>query len=302
MHIGHGPNHIPSRGVCIYCGASGVHLGDEHVVPRSLGGALVLKGASCRKCEDITKKFEQQVAREMWGEARIAFDAPSKRKRERPKLLSMKSEDGQGSSTRIPAEEFPAGLIFYYMGKAGYLQGLPEDMDISHQWVLKVSDDDDRRERFIQKYKRNPVIGFRHVPYDFGRQLAKIGYGQVLTSLAPSDFTPACLPYILGTKANISYIVGGTTESEPPDQGYGYKLQTAGIGTTQHLILVALVRLYANFHSPEYHVIVGEVQGEEAVAKTTEKLKIELSDVSKVNFRRSTQNSLLHWEPLPPAS
>lgn len=261
----------------------------------------MLKEASCRKCEDVTKKFEQQVAREMWGEPRIAYGAPTRRKRERPRFLAMKSDDDQGPSVKVPADEFPAGLIFYYMGKAGYLQGLPEDMDISHQWTLKVSDDDGRRERFINKYKRNPVISFRHVPYDFGRLLAKIGYGHLLTALETSDFTPICLPYILGTKKNVSYIVGGTVETEPPNDKIGYNLKTGVFGKMDHLVLVALVRLYANIHSPEYHVIVGEVLGEDAVNKVAKKLGVELPDILRQNFQPSAQKPRLHWTPLPTA-
>jgi hypothetical protein len=62
--MSHGHTKIASRGLCIYCGKRDVRLTDEHVVPFSLGGHHILEAASCLTCADITKKFEQDVARE----------------------------------------------------------------------------------------------------------------------------------------------------------------------------------------------------------------------------------------------
>ena len=107
--------------------------------------------------------------------------------------------------------EYPAGFVFYKMCQAGLLQGLPEDVDVSSKWQLAVIDDDKRRKLFLARYpKRKLTLSFRHVPHDFGRLLAKIGYGQVLTQLDPGDFRPICIPYILGQKDNVSHVVGGT--------------------------------------------------------------------------------------------
>ena len=79
----HGHTRIASRGACIYCGARDVDLTDEHVVPFSLGGAHILEDASCRRCAAITTKFERDVAKDMWGDARISYNVPSRRKKKR---------------------------------------------------------------------------------------------------------------------------------------------------------------------------------------------------------------------------
>jgi hypothetical protein len=76
--MSHGHTKISSKGVCIYCGRNDTRRTDEHVVPFSLGGQHVLLDASCA-CADITKRFEQDVAREMWGDARNSFNAPTRR-------------------------------------------------------------------------------------------------------------------------------------------------------------------------------------------------------------------------------
>src|SRR5262245_63413163 len=79
----HGHTRIASRGACIYCGTRGVVLTDEHVIPLSLGGQHILEGASCRSCADITTRFERDVARDMWGDARSSYNVQSRRKKER---------------------------------------------------------------------------------------------------------------------------------------------------------------------------------------------------------------------------
>jgi hypothetical protein len=102
------------------------------------------------------------------------------------------------------------------MCQAGLLQGMPEAVDLSKSWQLVMIDDDRRMQNFLKKCPRKPVIKFQHVPDAFGRLLAKIGYGQVLTELDPGDFRPICLPYITGKKDNVSYVVASAAPRPPP--------------------------------------------------------------------------------------
>ena len=74
----HGSTKIESKGACIYCGAADVKLTDEHIVPLSIGGQHVLLKASCNECNKITSKFELDVARGLWGDARNSYNAPSR--------------------------------------------------------------------------------------------------------------------------------------------------------------------------------------------------------------------------------
>lgn len=291
-----GPSYFESKGACIYCGATDSVLSDEHVVPYSLGGSHVLRKASCGRCADITKKFEQKVARDLWGDARVAFDAPSRRKSQREQKLNMLDQSGRGKELFIPAAEYPAGFVFYKMCQAGLLQGLPADVDVSSRWQLVVIDDDQRKKNFLTKYPtRKLSLSFRHVPQDFGRLLAKIGYGHVLTELDPVDFRPICVPYILGHKANVSYVVGGTFEEQVPERDNGYSLRTAGFGSANRLMLVALVRLLSNTYAPAYHVVVGDVSGTDRVERIMEKLGITIDGVN--SFQNGAQGSLRHWLP-----
>src|SRR5262249_35938935 len=116
-----GPTYIEPKGACIYCGAKGIRLTDEHIVPYSLGGVHVLREASCDARANITKKFEQRVARELWGDARVSFGAPSRRKRERPKHIYMAHATNTTKRVKVRAEEYAGGFVFYKMDRAGLL-------------------------------------------------------------------------------------------------------------------------------------------------------------------------------------
>jgi hypothetical protein len=266
----HGPAYYPSKGACIYCAATDVPLKDEHIVPYSLGGTHVLRAASCAACEDTTKRFEQKVARDLWGDARASFNAPTRRKKQRKNRIEMPDAVERQRSELIEATEYPGGFVFYKMGTCGYLRGLPETTDTSDSWQLVMIDDDARRNAFIKKYGRNPVLSFRHVPDAFGRLLAKIGYCQVLTAVDPGDFRPLVLPYIKGEKKNVSYIVG--SKDAMPEPATGYRLTTLYSEHEDKLILMAEVRLYSNTHAPAYHVVVGDVSGTQEQAHVKTKL------------------------------
>jgi hypothetical protein len=289
-----GPAHFKSKGACIYCGMTDVKLTDEHIVPYSLGGSHVLRDASCVRCANITKKFEQRVARDLWGDARISFNAPTRRKRERKSHIVMPDPHDQTQSLTVPASEHPAGLVFYKMNKAGLLQGLPETVDLSGAWQMVVVDDDKRRWNFLKKHPGKLVLKFRHVPDAFGRLLAKIGYNQILTALDPGDFRPICLPYITGEKSNLSYVVGGTLDDQKPEPENGYSLSTVAFGSSSRLMLVALVRLYANTCSPAYHVVVGDVAGVENVTRVTRKLDLTDNELATAVTKSSQPE---HWWP-----
>lgn len=288
-----GPIYFERKSACIYCGMSNVRLTDEHVVPYSLGGSHVLRHASCLRCADVTKKFEQLVARDLWGDARTSFNGPTRRKRERQSHIFVPDPFEHTMGIRVPAGEYPAGLVFYKMSQAGLLQGLPESVDLSYLWQIMMIDDQERRAKFLERYPGKLTLKFRHVPEAFGRLLAKIGYCQILTSLDPVEFRPICLPYIMGVKKNVSFIVGGTMDDQIPQPDIGYSLSTAIFGSSTKIMLVAVIRLYANTRAPAYHVVVGDVSGEDNVSRVISKLNLSDEDTTLT----SSGPSQPHWAP-----
>src|SRR5712671_1076196 len=129
--MSHGHTRIASKGACIYCGKTEMPLTDEHVVPFALGGQHILEDASCLACADVTKNFEQDVAREMWGGARTSYNAPSRRKKQRKKYILLTDPENPARRIKVPYNEYPAAMVFYKMGRAGLLEGMQDSVDLA---------------------------------------------------------------------------------------------------------------------------------------------------------------------------
>lgn len=300
----HGAFIFPTKGECVYCGNAQAELTDEHIVPLSLGGKQVIAKASCTKCADITKRFEQDVARGLWGDARISYNAPSRRKKLRPTHVEFLDKKNVGKKLRFPYDEYPAPMVFYKMFRAGILEGKPPTVDLSVLWEFSVLTDDAKAKKFEEKYREPLRAKFRHVLVSFARLIAKIGYCHTLTLLDIGDFRPFCLPYILGEKTNSSYLVGGSFETAEPIPNIGYKLSTVGFGDENRLVLAAEVRLFANNHVPCYHVVVGDVIGKENIETVLKKIgEITYYGFSAGHFIGDKPTEMDHWMskiwPLP---
>ena len=255
----------------------------------------MLVRASCRKCAKITSKFEQDVAREMWGDARNSYNGPSRHKKRRKARIVLTDPRSPGRSVEIPYAEYPAPMVFYKMNRAGLLQGLPDTFDISGQWQLVAIADMEKAKQFESKFGVPLTAKFRHVPQSFARLLIKIAYCNLLCALDPGDFRPICLPSILGSHSNPSYIVGGTFELAPPE-GVGYRLATFAFGTIDRMMFGCEIRLYANAQTPTYHVLVGDVAGAANVSRVMAKL----GDITVLPFDKAvTESSAVsdHWAP-----
>ncbi|HSS69350.1 MAG TPA: hypothetical protein VLQ46_01735, partial [Casimicrobiaceae bacterium] len=83
---------------------------------------------------------------------------------------------------------------------------------------------------------------------------------------------PICLPYILGKKGNPSYVVGGSFDIAAPNCEKGYVLRTLGFVDADRLMLLAEIRLFANLHTPTYHVVVGDIRQAENIRTVLDKV------------------------------
>jgi HNH endonuclease len=281
--MSHGPTHYPAKNYCIYCGAVGIRLTDEHIIPLSLGGAHVLKKASCDSCSKITSKFELKVARGLWGQARLSYNAPSRRKARKSSFVLTRDSANPETMHSVLSSDFPATLVFYKMGTAGILNGIDKKFDLSVFWKLFAIGDKDRPDSFERKYGFKPTMSFSHQPQEFGQLLLKIGYGQILTQVDRHDFEPLCLPYILGQEQNVSWLVGSDENSHQPLDKIGYSMRTSALLESDSMLLLAHLKLWANLEMPWYHMVIGRVLGEDKIADV----------ISKIG-----ENQELRWEPV----
>ena len=165
--MSHGHTRIASKGACIYCGKKDVPLTDEHLVPFSLGGQHILEDASCHACADLTKRFEQDVAREMWGDARTSYNAPSRRKKQRKTHIVLTDPDNPSRRVKVPYSEYPAAMIFYKMSRAGLLEGMPDSVDLSAACQFTAIHDDVKAKEFEKRFGVKLTSKFRHCAGQF---------------------------------------------------------------------------------------------------------------------------------------
>jgi HNH endonuclease len=292
------PNiYFPSKGACIYCGKSNILLTDEHVVPFFIGGKHIIRKASCVMCANITKKFEQDVGRGLWGDARASYSAPTRRKKERAKSFVLKDLSGNRPDLIIPAERYPAPFAFFRMPIAGLLCGVEPTTDLRSKWTMEMINDATRQKEFLDKYPGRLTASMTIVPKSFGRMLAKIGHCHAMTALDIGDFTPICLPYILGKRSNISYVVGGVPTNEPLQPELGYSLKAVQASSADRTLIVVEVRLLANNHTPTYHVVVGEVIGRENMKRIDEKLNAIYPSGKNIDYIVGNAPAEIPWAP-----
>jgi HNH endonuclease len=123
---------FPGYGRCIYCGCSGEKhgLGNEHIIPYSLGGNAEIENASCKRCESTTSYLDGYLARHIYNEYRSHAGVQSREPKKRPKSFPAKIVvDGQKEVRQLPTVDHPYFLALPIWGRPGLLTGaLPVDV------------------------------------------------------------------------------------------------------------------------------------------------------------------------------
>ena len=120
---------------CIYCNSTEYSalypnrpLSDEHVIPLSLGGNLILREASCAACEAITSAFEGNIARRILGPIRIHWNLPTRRRKSRPETLPLHLVYSDRNDIKeVPLEEHPPACALTKMNRPRLIASRDED-------------------------------------------------------------------------------------------------------------------------------------------------------------------------------
>jgi hypothetical protein len=240
-------------GRCIYCGRSSGKLSREHVVPYGLNGPWVLLDASCAACARVTAQFERTVLQELWPMARHILGLQTRRKRDAKQPWPIVIERGDRQEEVLVApDQCPLYL------PSPRLRSLRDP---------STSEDPD------------PMLEFRHIagptlqqtgsshdaefvgarlryrPHDFRRLLAKVGVCAVVYSLGLEPLADSALPAAIVDEASTFDSIVGAWAGKPvnPSGGGLHEMRVKTTGRDLHVI----VRLFAQFGAPEYHVDLG---------------------------------------------
>ncbi len=253
---------------CIYCGASDIKLSDEHVIPYSLGGTIILPKASCKHCAKKTGTLEGYIGRHIFQDVRIEFNLPTRRPKERPTHLPLRetfSPSPQEAPIRlIPTKEYPGLLILLTHEPPGILVGRPPEHGGTALPFVREITGRDRVENL--KGQNIEAKYYRELKPDLVlRFLAKVALGIAVASCGVDGFTPFIRPLVLTREGNAAHWIGGTTkrmyEFPPPISRQPLLHRVVAfrhdIGLKAHLLVQ--IQLFAFLGTPIYTAVVGRL-------------------------------------------
>ena len=252
-------------GQCIYCLTKQLptdkgRFGDEHIIPFALGGNLILREASCDNCARIINtQIETPVLFKEWGYLRIKRNFPT-RSKSSTRRTHVKLMKRDGSPMKMPISDYSCPVPLYKFKQARILSGLPRGDDNLH-WTMDILTTKAEEEAAQRKYPEwNWAHSIQALPYQFARLLAKIGFSYVVAEYGLNGFRPLTTDIILGQSDDYFFHVGGSLEVPEaiPGNDHVTKISLLFTSTTRSLIIVD-IRLFSQIRTPEYHVVVGEI-------------------------------------------
>ncbi|MCW5680486.1 MAG: hypothetical protein KF794_04450 [Xanthobacteraceae bacterium] len=260
---------FPPVGRCVYCGSTD-QLSDEHIVPISLGGDIVLPNSSCENCRLITSRFEQVVARDMLWRARLKLKIPGNRKRKNKKrthwpMLTIGPGDIE-QTKNIPVGDIPLVMSIVKMPPPGIISGRPPSEIPTLQ--IRVGSSPSEIAKFQNDYQATPRFEMQHNQLEFNQTLAKIGHCAVAAVVGLDGYEPLLIPFIKGerTYENSYYYIGGISSDDEVLKDN----QLIGVTTVEHnneKFVVSRVTIFGKGLQPTYLVIVGRVTDRTLVSK-----------------------------------
>lgn len=248
-------------GFCIYCGANDGPFTDEHIIPYGLLGRFVLQSASCKGCERLTGKVEEDNLRFLLGNFRYrtgAFPARKGKGKDRRKTFKIERVDANGTVTfeDAPLSEFPLVLHFpVYFGPPSIF-GASAEPEMVWYWY----DEDDFKEfQTRQKHGGRAILASWDTAVFF-RMIAKIALAWTYASMEAdvvAQYEMRLNNFIRVGAGDAFELVGTIRQNEPPSQFMNdIRLTAMRRGSREYLI--CFVRIFGALSSPTYAAVVGD--------------------------------------------
>lgn len=204
---------------CMYCGAKG-NLTDEHIIPYALWGDLVLPKSSCKSCAAVTSDIERKVLKGFMQDMRNVANAPSRRRKNRPKSVdrTLLTVEGKRFQKEFRLDETYSLLTVPIFTQASVFGGetlLKGINVIGHEQIAFGVN----LEQFLLKNNAQGIEGKDSIDVvSFARLLAKIAYGMAIVNhgIFLREESPI-LPIILNQSSDVGLWVGslGYSLSKP---------------------------------------------------------------------------------------
>lgn len=261
---------------CIYCGATRYdatrpNLAEEHVIPLSLDGHLIIPNASCGACEKAINRFETPSAKKIFGPIRYYLGLQTRNPKQRPEHLPviLTYKEGRKKIIEILLSQHPTIMCLETLEPPGFLSFLPK-RGRQVLFIMPCGMKESRRKgRSIAdswkavSCRTESSFNFLH----FARLLAKISYCYVVSNIGTESFQPLLLDVILkgSTEPILKYIGCDHRPLQTPLGLHELNMESAVFeGAT---LIVVRVRLFSYLLAPEYVVAVGRLNPGEPIPK-----------------------------------
>ena len=271
-------------GKCIYCG-SVERLTREHIVPKALNGTMILPASSCHACGVITTKFEQSVAKEMYGVMRNKRDYKTYNKKKRSQNISVSYSTSEGiiKSISLDLAKFPDINQVVILPPPGILTKAPlteMNPELQITWV----GDANAIPNMISLIEnesgdKNITISLAHTfPWgDFCRLLAKIAHGCLVAYVGQEGYIPFLPDLILGHSSYLAHYIGGIDGHESIHL-MTYDLQMHILHEEDGDYIAVYIHLLGGIPMPTYQVIAGKITDFDLIIKMINSKKTDVHE------------------------
>lgn len=194
---------VQEQFICIYCKKSTPEVEPtlSHVIPDFLGGALELKDAVCKTCNNKINGDVEEPIKKPFAYLRSGLDLQGRRRRDikvpaKVKILGVELETNLNSDIRIPPFEYQKsngerGLVI--VGENEYVENEKKKIDSNQRkkWAWEELEGTPHPEIFIE------VLPFNVLLSNKGQRLAaKIAFERFCQLRSPSSLLESCYDQI----------------------------------------------------------------------------------------------------------
>lgn len=242
---------------CIYCTNGKPPFTKEHVIPKGLGGGMILPKASCDECRDIINEIETYCMRGPFLSHRLKRGLVQHLAELGETLKMPIIIDGKRHEKEILVSEFPNYLALpTIFGPPRLLRGDPFGTMLCTSFKIWGIE-----EELLALHKEgNAILVDKFDLNKFGRVLAKIAHGYIAGELRLENFAPLLPAYILGKVPQQGALFLGNWGKDGMARPPGL-LHQVGMGFENwggQVVINVRIRLFAEYErTPVYHVLAG---------------------------------------------
>lgn len=249
-----------SPGCCIYCGSKD-DLSKEHVIPECLGGTLVLKGASCGDCRDITSALELKVGRQMYWPLRLKLAIPGKKKHKKKRPTHwpiLIGDDDDLEQAEIEIGKVPTSYVTMDFAPPGFYSKAPKSDTNPEMKLAMNADPEELRALAVELGMSKIEIEHTLEWAPFMRVIAKICHSYAISKLGMDGIEFYLPDLIVGKSGHLAYYVGGVSdEASKLDEKTELSVSLVYIDGSPHI--VACTTIFGGGRFPTYEAVVGRV-------------------------------------------